>query len=259
MRPIEVLGVAILTIWLVMVAWKEEEENSMMVAGNNVNVLDPTSSTQTTTIMLDKKPIQEERERGEKPVKEEDLPTTSTTSSANTIPAPSSSSSSCDYDYDCQTDHTDRLGHKTPLYSGQAICNHEYRFGLLARDDGTNTTTTLQWQNCESGKIAVLYSYSTNKKQKQEDDVYFELQEDATFQLRSGSGSGSNEVLWEKPSTYKIHATHECLHNPILDCPYLHLHKSGDVVLNWINSDNNGAWMARNIKRSYKDFDFLGD
>jgi hypothetical protein len=234
-RPVEALVVAILALWLLIVAWEEEGTPRMAVD----IVLEPTSSTKTTGVVLDKKkPMGLLDERGDKPVKE-DHPSSSSQTSEKTLPAPNSSS--CDYD--CQTD---RLGHMTPLYSGQAICNHEYRFGLSSRDG----TTSLRWHNCDSGDIVALYS--TNKKQ--EDTVYFELQEDATFQIRSGS----KEILWEKPSTRKIHATPECLQDPDLDCPYLHLHKHGNVVLNWINDDN-GEWMDRNIQRCYKDFDVLGD
>jgi hypothetical protein len=134
-------------------------------------------------------------------------------------------------DYDCQTD---RLGHKHPIYVGQALCNAQYRFGLTSEG-------VFQWQDFISDETHVLYSGGEGKVD------YFEITETGVLQLFSRD----EDLVWEKESNRDIHATKECLHNPLLDCPYLHLHKSGDVVLNWI--DDEGKWLARNIKRCYKD------
>jgi hypothetical protein len=141
------------------------------------------------------------------------------------------SSSTSSGDYDCQTD---RLGHKRSIYVGQALCNAQYRFGLTSEG-------VFQWQDFVSDETHVLYSGDYGKVE------YFEITETGILQLFSSD----EDVVWEKESNRNIHASKECLHNPLLDCPYLHLHKSGDVVLNWI--DDEGKWLARNIKRCYKD------
>jgi hypothetical protein len=143
--------------------------------------------------------------------------------------------------YDCQTD---RLGHKTPLFTGQALCNHQYRFGLTHEG-------VFQWHDCDTHQTHVFYTPTTTTTTTTNNQVsYFEMQEDAAFQLYSYD----NQVVWKKASTRqpKIHFSAHCLSRPLLDCPYLHLHKSGDVVLNWID-DNNGKWVDRNIKRCYND------
>jgi hypothetical protein len=149
-------------------------------------------------------------------------------SNAPSSPQPQSN----DCDYDCQTD---RLGHKMPLYTGQALCNDQYRFGLTL--DGF-----FQWHDCDTNQKHIFYTPTSVSNQVS----YFEMLEDATFQLVSND----KKVVWKEPSTSQIHYTAECLHDPQLDCPYLHLHKSGDVVMNSI--DDNGKWVARNIKRCYE-------
>jgi hypothetical protein len=81
--------------------------------------------------------------------------------------------------------------------------------------------------------------------------------DDGTFQLVDGDSDEDNEdkviVLWEKAPNRDIHYSSECLSNPVLDCPYVHLHKSGDIVLNSINEDT-GKWMDLNAKRAYDPF-----
>ena len=154
-------------------------------------------------------------------------------STAETTPLEESTlSASCDYD--CQTD---RGGHNTLFSKGQALCNHQYRFGL-------NQEGVFQWQDCDTNEIRVVYNATGAARAMQMTDK-------GTFEVYSDAAGSS--LIWSKPSNRFIEVTKECLHpHPTLDCPYLHLHKSGDVVLNWIDKEKN-QWMARNILRCYED------
>mmetsp|Transcript_28172 Transcript_28172/g.46669 ORF Transcript_28172/g.46669 Transcript_28172/m.46669 type:complete len:247 (-) Transcript_28172:107-847(-) len=133
-----------------------------------------------------------------------------------------------------QTGHEDRLGHNVRLNAGQAICNDDYQFGITSEG-------ALVWQDCSSSlpPVVVLHQDPTA--------TWFQMTDTATFQLLDDS----NQVLWEATSKQEVHFTPKCLSNPQLDCPYLHLHKSGDVVLNYI--DGNGSWNDRKVRRSFPD------
>ena len=60
----------------------------------------------------------------------------------------------------------------------------------------------------------------------------------------------SDEVLWQMGSNQgPITPTAQCLSDPVMACPYLHLRKrGGNLVLNWI--DANG-WNARKVHKIY--------
>lgn len=179
---------------------------------------------------------------------------------------PSTNTSDCANLYECQKDHPDRLGHMFPLYAGQAVCNGgQYRFGLTKQGD-------LQFHDCSSNKVQVFYNnYSSSSTADDLDtkiaELYFIMTETATLQLialvDNEDGKSSSEktelVVWRKESTKcNITPSPQCLHHhPVLDCPYLHLHKSGDLVLNWIDDGNNDKWMARNIMKHNNCYDNL--
>jgi hypothetical protein len=174
-----------------------------------------------------------------------------------TLSAPPSSSSqqqqpprdgvsSCEDYYDCQTD---RMGHEQPLYPGQALCNDRYRFGLTREG-------VFQWQECLEGSnnaiTQVFYNGTITPSSSNQQRLHFVMRTDATFQIVLSSGTeGEESVVWEDKTTCGVvHVYKQCLSRPLLDCPYLHLHKSGDIVLNWI--DDNGHWNDRNSKKCYK-------
>lgn len=129
--------------------------------------------------------------------------------------------------YDCQTD---RFGHEMPLYAGQAICNEQFRFGLTKEG-------IFQWNDCDMNEKKIIVVHP--------DAHAFVMAETGSLRLENDK----QEILWQKDPTLEIIPTRECLHHPLLDCPYLHLHKSGDVVLNSITRD--GQWKDRKIQHCF--------
>ena len=128
----------------------------------------------------------------------------------------------------CQTD---RLGHLTPLFAGHALCNAQYRFGLTKDGD-------LVWQDCDLNETKHIHNDASS--------VSFQMTSNGTLQLLSTT----QVVVWEKVPTLWIGYTKHCLSRPLLDCPYLHLHKSGDLVL---NSISDGTWRDRKIQKCFDD------
>ena len=82
-------------------------------------------------------------------------------------------------------------------------------------------------------------------------DYYFTLGIEGTFKIHRISRTRDFEIVdevlhWELPSIYDIDDVDEdCISTH--DCPYLHLHQDGVMVLNWID----GGWNEKNIKRCY--------
>ncbi len=132
--------------------------------------------------------------------------------------------------YDCQTD---RIGHETPLLAGQALCNDVFRFGVTP--DGI-----FQWHDCAAPLTKVIYENTTIS--------YFSMSSEGTFRVMDAN----DKVIWRKEPKVSISYYKECLPRPLLDCPYLHLHKDGTVVLNSIES-RTGIWSDRNIERAFDD------
>jgi hypothetical protein len=135
-------------------------------------------------------------------------------------------------DFECQDHHQDRIGHESHLLRGQALCSAQFRFGL-SKDGG------FFWKDCETEETTVFVT--------QTDASYWNMKDDGTFQLVN---SDTDTVVWEKKPNRDIYPSPTCLHKPLLDCPYIHLHKNGDVVLNSINHDT-GKWMDLNANRAY--------
>lgn len=165
---------------------------------------------------------------------------------------PPVSVSSCDYECSPlnKKRKTERLGHNTPLYKGQAICNHDQRLGISHEG-------VFQLHDCLSDTVQVFFNASSWVSSPTS-MLYFEMSEAATFQIWVRSNKTDEEendpvVIWEEPTVRTtMQVTPQCLSPPLLDCPYLHLRKGGMlVVLNWINSETN-EWMDRDIRRCYK-------
>lgn len=168
---------------------------------------------------------------------DEAQPAQTASSSSGSTP---STSTSCDLIYDCQTD---RLGNRTPLYPGEAICNRGYAFGLT-------TEGVFQLHDCVNDETQVFFTPDIEDKH----DVYFVMETDASFNIYRDEDEAEDEddeLLQQWDSKKKVGFTAKCLPRPLLDCPYLHLHKGGVVVLNYI--DDNDDWNDRNIRRVYPD------
>ena len=125
------------------------------------------------------------------------------------------------------------------MYPGQLICSkpyseQRYRFGMTLEGN-------LIWEDSDSDQVIVLYENSDKRL------LYFELTIDATMLLKDQSNDES--TVWEGPALHLNNRpmSHHprCLSNH--DCPYLHLHSDGVMVLNWIS----GGWATRNFVRVY--------
>lgn len=195
--------------------------------------------------------------------------TTTTTAAPSTEnrgrqpPQHKETTATCDRLYDCQTD---RIGHESPLCPGQAICSthrdHQYAFGLSA--DGV-----FQWQDCLSGETVVFYNGTAaadasagggTTADSSSCDLHFVMAVNASFQIFQQTTTTHNDdsdhdqkrllLLWQSDCKKHVAFYPQCLApRPVLDCPYLHLHSGGNVVLNWI--DQEGDWQSRNIQRVY--------
>lgn len=154
-------------------------------------------------------------------------------------PTEDGASNECHLLYECQTD---RMGHESPLYAGQGLCNDQFRFGITP--DGI-----FQWHDCETNVKKVVYNSDDtmeNNNSTNADVFYFSMSPEGTLRLYDDS----DQIIWQKESKLTITVTEQCLHRPLLDCPYLHLHKSGDVVLNSVNA-RTGSWSDRKIERAF--------
>jgi len=89
-------------------------------------------------------------------------------------------------------------------------------------------------------------------------DYYFSMSTEAAFRIHRVQRTEDyqivqEEVLWELPSTYNITLVYKnCLKTH--DCPYLHLHRDGVMVLAWLDfalSEWFDGWMEKNIRRCY--------
>jgi hypothetical protein len=174
--------------------------------------------------------------------KESSAATTEATSSPNVVapPPPTAAKTKPSSDastptlaakYNCDGD---RFQHGAKLKTNHFLCDHynRYRFGMdidgnfVFADDAFNMTS---------------YFYNGTKGD------YFELLVDGSFTVFNNSG----DVVWKEKCDDDVSFSAECLptHQETYDCPYLHLHSGGTIVLNWINHE--GDWKERNILHMY--------
>jgi hypothetical protein len=148
----------------------------------------------------------------------------------------------CTENFECLTD---RIGHFQWIQRGQALCNDPHRFGLtqagvlikeVCGDFDTNRTT------------AILFSHPDAKGFQMTGHGHFQLV--ASIDVAPDVVKNEN-ILEEAEPNVPIEPTGQCLSRPVLECPYLHLHKSGDLVLNSINSD--GSWSDRKVRKVFPD------
>jgi len=153
---------------------------------------------------------------------------------ASTPPPTASPTAHASTEREQYTCEGDRIQNGVKLKTGHFLCDsyNRYRFGmddtgsLLYADDKFNMTVTI---------------YQGKKGN------YFELLKDGTFTVNNSSDS----VVWQEECSDDVSFSAECLptRHYVYDCPYLHLHSGGTIVLNWINSDD--EWKERNILHMY--------
>lgn len=132
---------------------------------------------------------------------------------------------------------TGRLAHNSPLYAGEAICQHQYMFGVT--NDGV-----FQWKDCATNKTKVFYNSSV-------DDVYFVMMPDASWNIYE-----NGRLKWKEECNLDVQFYPQCLSHVHLDCPYIHLRKRGHIVLNFIDDD--GIWEAFGAEQLYDSVDKHG-
>lgn len=131
--------------------------------------------------------------------------------------------------YNCQGD---RIQNGVKLETNHYICDvyNRYRFGmdesgsLVYADDAFNMT-------------AIIYNGTKGD--------YFELLQNGSFTVSNSTGI----TVWQEECENNVSFSAQCLptHHEVYDCPYLHLHSGGTIVLNWIS----GGWKVRNILHMY--------
>lgn len=131
--------------------------------------------------------------------------------------------------YVCTGD--DRLNHEEPLYSGQVLCssNDKYVFGMHA--DGR----FIKWDVVDDhGKFDVFYQGNPGD--------WLLLRVNGDLEIYNLE----NQMRWKRQAKFEM-TNASCLAE--YDCPYMHLHNDGVLVLNW--RDSNGAWQMERIKKAY--------
>ena len=146
---------------------------------------------------------------------------------------PATTGQACDVIFDCISD---RLGQNELMSAGQAICSRDGRYAF-AMELSSSNVVSLVWKDCATGDTKKYY-------QKGETNDYFVMNESAKFAVYGSGG----EVKWEKECLVSVNKYPRCLSKPEYDCPYLHLHRGGVVVLNYIDGWD---WISKNIKKMY--------
>ena len=140
----------------------------------------------------------------------------------------------CDQLFDCISD---RLGQNEPMSAGQAICSRDGRYAFAMELSQSNNSVSLVWKDCGTGETKNYY-------RKGDAGDYFTMDENANFAVHGSEG----QIKWEKDCRVSVKRYPQCLSKPMYDCPYLHLHRGGVVVLNYIDGWD---WISRNIKKMY--------
>lgn len=154
-------------------------------------------------------------------------PTTSAPTLSPTA-SPQTTSHKPSTDYNCEGD---RIQNGVKLKTNHFICDtkyYRYRFGmdangsLIFADDAFNMT-------------AFLYNGIKGD--------YFKLWKNGTFTVSNSNGT----IVWQKECSDEVSFSPACLptHHKTYDCPYLHLHGGGTIVMNWINDQD--EWKERSI------------
>ena len=143
---------------------------------------------------------------------------------------------------------SDRLQNNELMGRGTMLCSEggRYSFGFA------RSSNSLVWRDCRDGSEREYYRCPSSK------DCAFVLSKDGVFTIREGDLSQTNmgKVVYQKPSKIYVDAgesSSNCLDTPRYDCPYIHLHSSGKLVLHYI--DEKGAFKQKVTDKVYS-FDY---
>lgn len=127
-----------------------------------------------------------------------------------------------------------RLSNSEELETGEAICSGDHHHFML----GMDVNGTLVWQDCVSGEFEEYYHGASGYS--------FEMNSAGDFIVRDANGRLQKK--WDFSGDMK--AVEGCFstHGIAYDCPFLHIHKEGKVVLNW--EDDVGAH-SKGISKFY--------
>lgn len=142
------------------------------------------------------------------------------------------------------------------LFPGQYICSkpynprpndpdkvpQRYQFGMTTEGD-------VVWEDTVKGTTVTVFENPHPRRSK--DDVYFSLTTNATMVYHHPEGNPNSRLITLPPISLNHPMSDfptRCLSNH--DCPYLHLHSDGVLVMNYIAGDGNG-WQATNFLRVY--------
>lgn len=142
--------------------------------------------------------------------------------------------------------YSDRIQNGEKLYVGEFICsiNGIYKLGLDINGNFIHIDSSKEGNNQKS--IYFNYSKSIISEIEKKEYYYFVLQKDGAFTIFD-----HGIKIWGKECNRNVSWSEICLsaHKIDYECPYLHIHDGGVVVLNWIDEDDD--WNERNIKRIY--------
>jgi len=134
---------------------------------------------------------------------------------------------------------SDRLGNGEALSAGALLCSAGGRY-LFGFDD----TGSLIWRDCRDDVEKKILVYHRCDK-----GCYFMLAENASFLLMDEESTAKGTVRYEKHCAVDISPSEACLEDPRYDCPYLHLHSSGKLVLHYV--DGKGEAKQKNSEKIY--------
>ena len=131
----------------------------------------------------------------------------------------------------------DRIQHEVDLHRGDYICSNNKVYML-----GLNESGHFVWVNTNDKETKAF-------TEEGEQGDRWVLTREGRFVMHAKSKSSGKEdtIVWSRNCTEEVHFSAKCL--PSYDCPYLHIHSDGVVVMNWID-DLNG-WNERQIRKIF--------
>ena len=135
---------------------------------------------------------------------------------------------------------SDRLQNNEMMGRGTLLCSEGGRYSFGFGLDGS-----LVWRDyCRDGSERVYYRCQSSK------DCAFVLTKNATFTVREMAVSGYiGKNVYEKSSRVQGISSNNCLVEPRYDCPYIHLHSSGKLVLHYV--DQKGEFKQKTTDKVY--------
>ena len=135
---------------------------------------------------------------------------------------------------------SDRLQNNEMMGRGTLLCSEGGRYSFGFGLDGS-----LVWRDyCRDGSERVYYRCQSSK------DCAFVLTKNATFTVRETAVSGYiGKIVYEKSSKVEGISSNNCLVEPRYDCPYIHLHSSGKLVLHYV--DQKGEFKQKTTDKVY--------